>query len=81
MADLGREEELVRLLALLVRMQVGSQTQAVIELSKAGFGPSRIAEILGTSAGTVNVALSRAKTSRTRPGSAVRRLEEKMTDG
>jgi DNA-directed RNA polymerase specialized sigma24 family protein len=42
-------------------MQTESQSDAIADLGKAGFGPSRIAELLGTSAGTVNVALSRAK--------------------
>jgi DNA-directed RNA polymerase specialized sigma24 family protein len=54
-------EEIAKLLALLVRLQVGSQAEAIVELNKVGIGPSRIATLLGTTAGTVNVAISRAK--------------------
>jgi DNA-directed RNA polymerase specialized sigma24 family protein len=54
-------EEIVRLLVLQLRMRLGNQASAIVELSRAGFGPSRIAELLGTSPGTVNVALQRAK--------------------
>jgi DNA-directed RNA polymerase specialized sigma24 family protein len=52
---------MVRLLAIQLRMQVETQADAIRELGKAGFGPTRIAELLGTTAGTVNVALVRAK--------------------
>jgi DNA-directed RNA polymerase specialized sigma24 family protein len=55
------EEEAVRLLALLVRMQVDNQTQAIIELGKAGFPPARIAALLGTTADTAKVTLARAR--------------------
>ncbi len=55
------QDEIVRLLALQVRMKLGSQAEAIRELSKAGFGPSRIAELLGTTAGTVGVTLAKAK--------------------
>jgi DNA-directed RNA polymerase specialized sigma24 family protein len=55
------QEEIVRLLAIQLRMQLETQADAIRELGKAGFGPSRIAELLGTTPGTVNVALVRAK--------------------
>jgi CRP-like cAMP-binding protein len=55
------EQEIAKLLALLVRLQIGSQAEAIVELNKVGIGPSRIATLLGTTAGTVNVAISRAK--------------------
>lgn len=55
------QEEIVRLLALQVRMSVETQVDAIRELSRAGFGPARIAELLGTTPGTVGVSLSRAK--------------------
>jgi DNA-directed RNA polymerase specialized sigma24 family protein len=58
------EDEIVRLLAILVRRQVESQADAILELHRAGFGPSRIAELLGTTAGTVNVAVNRFKSKR-----------------
>lgn len=54
-------EELVRLVALQVRLQLGNQTETITEMGRLGFGASRIAELLGTTANTVNVALSRAK--------------------
>jgi hypothetical protein len=56
-----RQDEIVRLLAILVRRQVGSQADAIVELHRAGFGPTRIAELFGTTAGTVNVAVNRYK--------------------
>ena len=55
------QEEIVRLLALHIRMSFESQADAIRELSKAGFGPSRIAELLGTTPGTVGVTLAKAK--------------------
>jgi hypothetical protein len=57
------QEELVRLKVIELRRSLGSQTEAIVELSKAGFGPSRIAELLGTTANTVNVTLQKAKRS------------------
>jgi DNA-directed RNA polymerase specialized sigma24 family protein len=54
-------EETVRLLATLIRMQTESQREAILELHRAGFGSSRIAELLGTTKGTANVAIQRAK--------------------
>lgn len=54
-------EELVRLKVIELRQRVGSQTEAIIELRDAGFAPSRIADLLGTSSNTVNVTLQKAK--------------------
>lgn len=54
-------EEVVRLLALLVRLQCESQSDAILALKTAGFGPTRIATLLGTTPGTVNVTLNRSK--------------------
>lgn len=59
--NLDRDDEIVRLLAILVRRQVPSQADAILELHRSGFGPSRIAELLGTTPNTVNVAVSRFK--------------------
>jgi hypothetical protein len=56
------QEEIVRLLALQTRLQFESQAEAIREFSKAGFGPARIADLLGTTPGTVNVTLAKAKT-------------------
>jgi hypothetical protein len=55
------QEEMVRLLAIQLRREAGSQAQAIEEMSRAGFGPSRIGELLGTTANTVNVALNDAR--------------------
>lgn len=57
------QEELVRLYVLDLRRRLGSQTETIIELRQAGFGPSRIAELLGTTPNTVNVTLQKAKKS------------------
>jgi hypothetical protein len=55
------QEEIVRLLAIQTRLQFESQADAILELSRAGFGPTRIADLLGTTANTVNVTLQKAK--------------------
>jgi len=55
------QDEIVRLLAIQVRLQFESQADAIRELNRAGFGPSRIADLLGTTAGTVNVTLAKSK--------------------
>lgn len=62
------EDEIVRILAAQLRLQLGTQAQAIVELDRAGFVTSRIAELLGTTPGTVNQALVRAKKVRGRPG-------------
>jgi DNA-directed RNA polymerase specialized sigma24 family protein len=54
-------DELVRLLVLQLRIQQGQQQQTIVALDQAGFGPKRIAQLLGTTPGTVSVALQRAK--------------------
>lgn len=54
-------EEIVRLLALGLRHRVESQAEAIQELNKIGFGPSRIADLLGTTANTVNVTLAKKR--------------------
>lgn len=55
------QEEMVRLLALDIRMRFENQSEAILELSKSGFGPKRIAELLGTTPGTVTVTLAKSK--------------------
>lgn len=63
-SDEDSADEVARLLALQIRLSVGNQARAIVELSKAGIRPLRIAELLGTSLGTVNVALQRSKKSK-----------------
>ena len=60
-------EEIARLLAIQIRRGSGSQAETAIELSRAGFGPTRIAQLLGTSAATVSKDLQRAKHKRPSP--------------
>ena len=60
-AEIDPQDEIVRLLVTQLRLQLGSQAATIAELNKAGFGLSRIADLLGTTPGTVNVALQRAK--------------------
>ena len=55
------QEEMVRLLVMDIRLRLDSQGEVIRELSRVGFGPSRIAELLGTTANTVNVTLQKAK--------------------
>jgi hypothetical protein len=64
------QEEIARLLAIQIRMKFESQADAIRELSKSGFGPTRIAELLGTTAGTVNVTLAKTKKSTAKKASA-----------
>lgn len=58
---MDREEEIVRLLALDIRLRSENQAEAIGALNSAGFGPGRIAELLGTTPGTVNVTIARLK--------------------
>jgi hypothetical protein len=55
------QEEIVRLLVVQLRMQLPSQADMVAELSRAGFGATRIAQLIGTTPNTVNVAIQRSK--------------------
>ena len=66
--SMDKQEELVRLLAIQVRRSSGSQSEAAVEMSKAGFGPTRIAELLGTTSNTVNQALNDAKKKKSKKG-------------
>lgn len=54
-------DEIARLLAVLIRLQVPTQADAIRELARAGIAPSRIAAFLGTTPNTVNVTLAKAK--------------------
>ncbi len=64
------QEEIVRLLALQIRMTCETQADAIRELNKAGFGPARIADLLGTTAGTVGVTLAKAKKRASKKGNS-----------
>lgn len=60
----GRLDEIARLLAILVARDRSLQ-DAVADLSAVKFGPTRIAELTGTSAGYAKVAADRAKKRKT----------------
>lgn len=70
-------EEVVRLLAILV-MRDRPLQDTIGEMSARGFGPTRIAELVGTSPGYAKVAADRAKKKKTkaRPASAASRTKE-----
>jgi hypothetical protein len=51
---LDPQEEIARLLALNLRISVGNQADTILLLYRAGFGRKRIAELVGTTPGTVN---------------------------
>lgn len=68
-------EEIVRLLAIQLRKDTESQAQAIEEMSRAGFGPSRIAELLGTTANTVNVQIAKSRKRDPKKGTSVGRKE------
>lgn len=57
----GTLDEVVRLLAILVRRGANTQTDAIVEMSKAGFKSSRIADLLGTTTNTANVTVQKAR--------------------
>jgi DNA-directed RNA polymerase specialized sigma24 family protein len=73
------QDEIVRLLIMQMRgTTFETQADAIRELGEAGFAPARIAELLGTSRGTVDVTLARAKRKK-RGGS--RRMTKGDTTG
>ena len=59
--DMDAMEELTRLVAIQVRLSLPNQTAAILELSRAGFGPTRIAELLGTSPATAKVTIQKSR--------------------
>lgn len=64
-SEMDTGEETVRLLAALLRQNSESQSDAILELSRAGFGPTRISELLGTTVGTTKVAIQRSRKKKT----------------
>jgi len=54
-------DDVARLLAVLIKLQTPSQADAIREMNRSGLGPTRIAELLGTTANTVNVTLQKEK--------------------
>ena len=64
-------DEVARLLALNLKRERGLQ-EVIVELDSVGIKQARIAELLGTSAGYVNVALARAKDAEAKPKKGAR---------
>jgi DNA-binding NarL/FixJ family response regulator len=56
----ARLDELNRLMALQIRLAIGNQARTILELHRLGFSLKRIAELLGTTSNTVNVAIRKA---------------------
>ena len=54
-------EEIVRLMVVNLRRQMVSQTELITEMDRAGFGEKRIAQLVGTTQGTVHVTVQRAR--------------------
>jgi DNA-directed RNA polymerase specialized sigma24 family protein len=55
------QDEIARLLAILVRRTASTQGEAILEFRRAGLSSSRIAQLLGTTSGTVEKDIQRAK--------------------
>ena len=60
------QEELVALAVLLLRRDASSQSELSRELYSVGFSASRIAELLGTTANTINQAIQKGKKAKTK---------------
>lgn len=54
-------DELIRLTALQIKLGIGNQTQAILELQRIGLSTTRISQLLGTTANTVNVTIQKNK--------------------
>lgn len=72
---MDRQEETVRLLALQLRLQFDNQADVIREFSKAGFGPKRIADLIGTTPGTVTVTLAKTKKRAAKPRTTPKRRD------
>jgi DNA-directed RNA polymerase specialized sigma24 family protein len=62
----GPQDELVALAVLLLRRDASSQSELAREMHSAGFSSSRIAELLGTTANTINQAIQKGKKAKTK---------------
>lgn len=58
--ELDIQEQVARLLAVQIRLQVENQTEAILALHQAGFGNSRIGALLGTTADVAKVTVARS---------------------
>lgn len=58
------------MMVINLRRTARSQAEVIVELDKAGFGQSRIADLLSTTANAVNVTLNKAKKREAQGGRA-----------
>lgn len=58
---LNEQKKTNKLLALLVLRELNSRTEQILVLSEAGFRPSEIASLVGTTANSVSVAIAKSK--------------------
>jgi DNA-directed RNA polymerase specialized sigma24 family protein len=65
MPDTQEFKEIAQLLAILVKRDT-LQSTVIKEMGEVGMSPKRIAELLGTSTNTVNVALHHARKNKKR---------------
>jgi transcriptional regulator len=63
-------DEIVRLMVINLRRTAKSQAEVIVELDRAGFGQSRIADLLSTTPNAVNVTLNKAKKREAKTGRA-----------
>ena len=59
-----REDEIARLVVLLIARDFESQSSLAVALSDAGFPPTRIAELTGSKTNTVESAIKRERRRR-----------------
>jgi hypothetical protein len=59
--EADRLDEIVRLLVLDLTLRFDTQSQLIAELDRAGLGVARIAALIGTTPGTVKVAVQRSR--------------------
>lgn len=62
--------EIVRLLVMNLRRQTESQSELVVDMDRVGFGERRIAELIGTTQGTVHVTVQRARKQQASKGTS-----------
>jgi DNA-binding CsgD family transcriptional regulator len=57
----SKMDTIIRLLALNVVKDMKKQKEKILYLTSFGFGPTEIANLIGTTANTVNVSLSKSR--------------------
>ncbi len=72
-------EEIVRLMVVNLRRQTVSQTELITEMDRAGFGEKRIAQLVGTTQGTVHVTVQRARKQQPLKGAPTKGPQVRLT--